>query len=195
MAQNSAVFFKTANAFRRWLQSHHAKEEELTLGFFKKHTGKTGISYAEALDDALCFGWIDGVRRGLDDERYTIRFSPRRPDSIWSQVNLRHMDRLLRAGRVEPAGREVYEARDKKRSGKYSFEQRKEIRLSPELEEVFRKNTRAWNFFSTQAPWYRRTAAFWIMSAKKIETRERRLARLIDDSANEQRLSVLAGKK
>lgn len=175
-------FFPSASAFRRWLDAHHASSPELLVGFYKVTSGRASITYAEALDAALCFGWIDGVRTGRDAASYTIRFTPRRPGSIWSRVNLRHVRRLTAAGLMAPAGLEAFRERNRARSGLYSFENRPRA-LAPAYARTFKANRRAWAWFAAQAPWYRRTTAFWVMSARKEETRLRRLAALIASSA------------
>jgi uncharacterized protein YdeI (YjbR/CyaY-like superfamily) len=188
-------FFASPAAFRTWLERHHAKAKVLWVGFHKRDTGVASITWPESVDEALCFGWIDGVRYRVDADRYMIRFTPRRADSIWSSVNIRRMKVLFRAGRVTPAGEAAWEARDAKRSGVYSFEQRKEVVLDPVLQRRFQANATAWGFFSDQAPWYRRTTVFWVMSAKKPETREKRLSTLIADSAARKRIKGLEREK
>ena len=179
-------FFGSASQFRRWLARNHAAERELTVGFHKASSGRGGLTYPRALDEALCFGWIDGVRRGIDDATYCIRFTPRKRDSIWSAVNVRHVQRLRREGRMTAAGLEAFQSRDRARSKLYSFENRPR-RLPPAYRERFAANERAWKWFNAQAPWYRRTAVFWVMSAKKEDTRLRRLFRLIAASARGRR--------
>jgi len=180
-------FFPTPAAFRKWLAANHAKTKELWVGFYKKHSGKPSISWPESVDEALCFGWIDGVRKRIDQESYTIRFSTRKPSSIWSVVNIRNAEKLIKEKRMEPAGLKAYEARKEYRSGIYSYEQR-----SPELEEKYalksRRNKAAWQFFQAQPPSYRKMINWWITSAKQEETRLKRLDKLIEASANGQRL-------
>lgn len=185
------VFFETAAEFRRWLESNHETETELLVGFHPKAPGRT-FAYPEALDEALCFGWIDGVRRSLGDGRWTIRFSPRKPKSIWSLVNIRHVERLTREGRMAQPGLNAFDGRDRTRSGLYSFEQRKALELDREATKAFKAKPKAWAFFQSQPPGYRRTATFWVVSAKKPETKHRRLAQLIDDSAKGRRLGMLS---
>jgi uncharacterized protein YdeI (YjbR/CyaY-like superfamily) len=187
-------FFATPDQFHKWLVKNHASAKELLVGFHKKSSGKKSITYPEALDEALCFGWIDGVRNSLNDDSYTIRFTPRRTKSIWSLVNVRHVERLKKEGRMQPAGLAAFELRDAKRTGIYSFENRPR-ELSIEVQKIFRANKEAWNFFNTQPPFYKRTIAFWVMSAKKEETRMRRLNRLIEASAREERVGILEPKK
>ena len=180
-------FFSSPEQFRRWLERNHDRAVELLVGFHKKASGKKSVTYAEALDEALCFGWIDGVRKNLDETSYTIRFTPRKPRSIWSNVNVRHVERLLKEGRMEPPGLAAYERRDAKRTGIYSFENRPR-ELSPEYEKIFRQNKAAWKFFQEQPPGYKRLMIFRTMSAKKEETRLRRLKQLIESSEKGERL-------
>jgi uncharacterized protein YdeI (YjbR/CyaY-like superfamily) len=184
-------FFATPAAWRSWLAAHHASEKELLVGFHKRDSGKPSITWPESVDEALCFGWIDGVRRRIDELSYSIRFTPRRATSIWSAVNLRRYAELEAAGRVEAAGRAVFAARDPKKSGLYSFEQRKQLVLPDELRAKLEKNKKAAAFFAGQAPWYQRAVTHWIASAKQEATRERRLAVLIEDSAAGRRIKPL----
>jgi uncharacterized protein YdeI (YjbR/CyaY-like superfamily) len=175
-------FFRSAEAFRRWLESHHGRQDELLVGFYKKDSGCGGITYPEALDEALCFGWIDGVRRRVDDVSYSIRFTPRRKRSIWSRVNLKRVEALEALGKMHAAGLAALARREPERTGVYSFEDRPR-ELDPAYEAEFKHHPEAWANFQARAPYYRRTAIFWVMSAKKEETRRRRLATLIQDSA------------
>jgi uncharacterized protein YdeI (YjbR/CyaY-like superfamily) len=177
------VFFKTQAAFRTWLQRHHTERRTLHVGFRKRHTGQASITWPEAVDEALCFGWIDGVRHRIDEASYTIRFTPRRPNSVWSTVNLRRVRALTRANRMAPRGLRAYRERNHKQSGLYSFEQRKSVRLALRHAKRFRTNRAAWQWFRSQAPWYRRTATFWVESAKQERTKLGRLATLISCSA------------
>jgi uncharacterized protein YdeI (YjbR/CyaY-like superfamily) len=178
------TFFATPAKFRAWLQKHHDTAPELLVGFYKKGTGKPSITWPEAVDQALCFGWIDGVRRSLDDERYMNRFTPRRPRSNWSAVNIKRANELIELGLMHPAGLKAFEARMEDRSAVYSYEQRHSIDLDSAYERRFRRNKKAWEYFNSKSPSYRTTAVYWVMSAKQEETRERRLARLIEDSAH-----------
>jgi uncharacterized protein YdeI (YjbR/CyaY-like superfamily) len=182
--------FRSARDFRSWLESHHAASTEINLRLRKAGAGGPGVTYAEALDVALGFGWIDGVRQAVDHRSYAVRFSPRRPRSIWSRVNLRHYARLQRAGLVAPAGRAAFAQRDPERSGRYSFESRPKV-LPPAYRRLFEKRPAAWKHFLAQPPSYRRTAIFWVVSAKQETTRQRRLAQLIADSAGGRRLRML----
>lgn len=186
------MFFKSSSEFRRWLEGNHALVTELWVGFYKKASGKTGITYAEAVDEALCFGWIDGVKKSVDAVSYTNRFTPRRSRSTWSLINTRRVEELKRLGRMMPAGFRAFQARDPRKSGIYSFENRPR-KLDAVLERIFRANKDAWEFFRAQPPGYQRTASWWVMSAKKDETRLSRLARLIIDSENRRRLAVVSG--
>jgi len=186
-------FFKSQVDFRKWLEKNHAKETELLVGFYKKDSGKPSITYPEALDEALCFGWIDGVRRSLGDEGYTIRFTPRKPKSIWSNVNVRHVERLKKEGRMAPAGLKAYELKDPTKTGIYSFENRPR-ELAPAYEKKFRANKKAWEFFESQPAGYKRLMIYRVMEAKQEETKERRLSQLIGASAKGERLGVLSTK-
>jgi uncharacterized protein YdeI (YjbR/CyaY-like superfamily) len=182
-------FFTEPDQFRQWLERNHDRAAELLLGFHKKSSEKKSITYAEALDEALCFGWIDGVRKSFNETSYTIRFTPRKPRSIWSNVNVRHVERLTKAGRMHPAGITVYAQRDPKRTGIYSFENRPR-ELSPEFEKIFRQNKAAWKFFQEQPPGYKRLMVFRTMSAKKEEARLRRLQQLIESSEKGVRMGI-----
>jgi len=186
-------FFKSQSEFRRWLEKNHAQETELLLGFYKKGSGKASITYPEALDEALCFGWIDGVRRSLGDDGYTIRFTPRKAKSIWSNVNVRHVERLKKLGRMAPAGLEAYALRDPKKTGIYAFENRPR-ELSPAYEKKFRSNKKAWEFFEKQPPGFKRLMIFRVMEGKQEETRQRRLAQLIEASAKGVRYGAIGPK-
>ena len=184
------LFFSDAAAFRAWLEKHHASEQEVWLGFYKASTGKGGISYKESVDEALCFGWIDGVRKSLDAERYVQRFTPRTAKSYWSAVNTTRAHELIAAGRMHPAGRAAFDRRDAGATARYSFE-RETAELSPADLARFKTNVKAWTYFASEAPWYRRVAVHWVVSAKREETRERRLAALIADSAAGRRIGAV----
>ena len=185
------TFFATAEEFRAWLEEHHANERELLVGFYKKGSGAPSITWSEAVDEALCFGWIDGVRRSLDAESYTIRFTPRQPRSTWSAVNIERAKELARLGRITPAGLKAFEARTDDRSAIYAYEQRHAAALDPEHERQFRANEQAWEFFDAQPPSYRKAAIWWVVSAKKDETKAKRLATLIEDSEAGRRVAPL----
>lgn len=187
-------FFATPDEFRAWLEANHESESEVVVGFYKKSTGRPSLTWTESVREALCFGWIDGVRRRIDGDSYSIRFTPRKRGSNWSLVNVRHVEELTRAGRMHPAGIEAFEARTPEKTGVYTYENRHEAKLSPEHEERFQANERAWEFFQAQPAGYRQTAIFWVVSAKREETRARRLATLIDDSAHHRRIGLLGGR-
>lgn len=184
------IFFETPADFRAWLEEHHADRSELLVGFHKKGTGRPSLTWPESVDQALCFGWIDGVRRGVDAISFSVRFTPRRKGSIWSRVNIRHVERLIAAGRMTRPGLEAYEARDEKKTGVYSFENRPK-KLAPAIVKRFKANAGAWAWFSSQPPYYRRVATWYVMEAKRPETRERRLAALIDFSSRGRRIGPL----
>ena len=179
-------FFEAPALFRDFLEAHHASSREIFVGFYKRSSGKPSLTWPESVDEALCYGWIDGVRRSLGAESYVIRFSPRRAKSIWSAVNVARMRALLRAGRVQPPGRRAFEERDRKRSKIYAYEQRKTARFDKASEKQFRANAGAWRFFQAQAPWYQRTTTWWVISAKKEETQKRRLGTLIACSSRQE---------
>jgi uncharacterized protein YdeI (YjbR/CyaY-like superfamily) len=178
------TFFATPEEFRAWLEENHETATELLVGFHKKSSGKASITWPESVEQALCFGWIDGVRRGLGDESYTIRFTPRKPSSTWSRVNLEKVEELKRRGLMRPAGLRAYDERREAKTGIYSYEQREAAELPAEYRERLRANAAAWDFWTSRPPSYRKAAVWWVVSAKKEETRERRLATLIEDSAN-----------
>jgi uncharacterized protein YdeI (YjbR/CyaY-like superfamily) len=177
------ITFETPAAFRRWLQQHHATEREVWVAYYRSSTGKPSMTWKESVDEALCFGWIDGIRKRIDGERYTNRFTPRRPGSNWSAINIERVGELIEQGRMRPAGLRAFEARREDRSGIYSYERRHEATFSPEFEKRFRAKKRAWAGFEARPPSYRQAAIVWVMSAKRPETRERRLAQLIEASA------------
>jgi uncharacterized protein YdeI (YjbR/CyaY-like superfamily) len=187
-------FFDSSSEFRDWLKTNHEHGEELVLGFYKKGSGKRGISYAESVDEALCFGWIDGVRKNLDAVSYSIRFTPRKSKSIWSLANLRRVDRLKKSGLMQRAGLESYSMRDPAKTGIYSFENASR-KLAVDEERKFMLEKNAWDFFLKQTPSYQRMAIWWIVSAKKDATRARRLSLLIEDSANERTLARFTRSK
>jgi uncharacterized protein YdeI (YjbR/CyaY-like superfamily) len=188
------TFFPTPEAFREWLHKHHGSEAELLVGFHKKASGEPSISWPESVDEALCFGWIDGVRHGVDDTSYTIRFTPRRPGSIWSAVNVRRARTLIAGGRMAPAGVTAFEARMENRTGQYSYEQRPDELIEP-YAGMLARNAPAHRFFSHQTPSYRRAATWWVISAKKDETRKQRAESLIELSAQGRQIpQFLAGK-
>jgi uncharacterized protein YdeI (YjbR/CyaY-like superfamily) len=177
------TFFATPAAFRAWLEAHHESAVELWVGFHKRASGTPSITWPESVDAALCYGWIDGLRKSLDENRYVIRFTPRRPGSIWSSINVKRVAALTKSGLMRPAGKAAFARKKKEKSGVYSFEQKQPVTLDAASQQRLEANPAAWKYFQSQAPWYRRTASFWVMSAKKAETRERRLQTLIADSA------------
>jgi len=187
-------YFATAAAFRRWLEENHATAAELLVGFRKVDSGKPSMTWKESVDEALCFGWIDGIRRRIDHESYSIRFTPRRPRSIWSAINTRRVAELDAEGRMAPAGLAAFRARDPARTELYSYEARNPA-LAPELEAELRASPAAWRYFQDEAPWYRRTASHWVMSAKKEETRRSRMATLIADCAAGRRIKVVPARR
>jgi uncharacterized protein YdeI (YjbR/CyaY-like superfamily) len=176
-------YFATPAEWRAWLEQHHATAAELWVGFHKRGSGRPSLTWPESVDQALCFGWIDGVRRRIDDERYAIRFTPRRKGSTWSNNNLKRVEELTRLGLMHQAGRNAHAARNAAKTGIYSYEQRGKAKLPPAMEARFKRNRKAWTFFQAQPAWYRRTSVWWVVSAKKEETRDRRLAALVTDSA------------
>jgi uncharacterized protein YdeI (YjbR/CyaY-like superfamily) len=187
-----ARIFSGPSEFREWLERNHGKVQELLVGIYNQRSSETSITYREALDEALCFGWIDGVRRSVNETTYCVRFTPRKARSYWSAVNIKRFGELKKQGRLAAPVLEAFEKRSQD-SGKYSFENRTE-KIDPAFEKQFQANKRAWEFFSAQAPWYRRTSAFWVMSAKKDETRLKRLGILMKDSENGKRLGMLTPK-
>ena len=180
MTAPKPLYFATPAKFRAWLEKNHDRNTELVVGFYKKASGKPSMTWSEAVDEALCFGWIDGVRHSVDDERYTNRFTPRRPTSNWSAVNVKRVKELTREGRMTPAGIKAFEVR--KQSGGYSYEQRNAARLTQADERRFKADQEAWAYFQARPPSYRKAATWWVASAKKPETRRKRLDQLIADS-------------
>jgi len=185
------TFFPTPADFRAWLDSNHGAAAELLVGFHKKGSGKPSITLPESVDEALCFGWIDGVRRSLGETAYTIRFTPRRPTSVWSAVNVARVAELTRLGRMREAGLRAFSLRTPERTGIYAFERREKARLSKAQQRRLRANRAAAAFFDSQPPGYRATATHWIVSAKQPATQERRLSQLIADSAAGLRIGPL----
>src|ERR1044072_8222743 len=176
-----AHFFKTPKAFRLWLETHHRDTTELWVGFYKKGSGKPSITWPEAVDQALGFGWIDGIRKSLDDESYMIRFTPRKPQSVWSAVNIARVEELTKQGVMTPAGLAAFQVRKENRSGIYSYEQRS-VDLPEPYTNKLKAEPRAWNFFESQSAWYRKSVNWWVISAKREETRIKRLEKLIEYS-------------
>ena len=184
-------FFSTPERFRAWLERNHTEAAELWVGFYKRDSGKASITWPQSVDEALCFGWIDGIRKSLGEESYVIRFTPRRPTSRWSAVNLRRMAALIAEKRVRPAGLHAFERRDEEKSKAYSYEQRHSAELGPAFERRFRANKKAWKWFQSEPPWYRRTATWYVVSAKREETRERRFGIQLDASVRGERIGLL----
>jgi uncharacterized protein YdeI (YjbR/CyaY-like superfamily) len=178
------TFFPTPGDFRAWLEAHHDKFPELFVGFYKKDSGKPSITWPESVQVALCFGWIDGVRKSIDETSYTIRFTPRKPTSTWSAINISLVRKLTKKGLMHPAGLKAFAARSARKSGIYSYEQRKSAEFTREQEKQFRANKTAWEFFRSQAPWYQRVTTYWVISAKREETKLKRLSSLIEHSQN-----------
>jgi uncharacterized protein YdeI (YjbR/CyaY-like superfamily) len=186
-------FFASPSAWRAWLERYCEKTQELWVGFHKRSSGKASITWPEAVDQALCFGWIDGVRKSIDETSYTIRFTARRARSIWSAVNIRRVEELNEAALMRPAGLKAFQERTAERSGIYAYEQKNSAGFGA-YEKQFRANKKAWKFFQAQPPWYRRTATWWVISAKKEDTRLKRLATLMADSEHSRTIRHLTRK-
>lgn len=184
------IFFESPDAFRDWLEEHHEQATELLVGFHKKVTGRPILTWPEAVDQALCFGWIDGVRKSLDENSYVIRFTPRKPRSNWSSVNIKRVEELTALGLMQPAGLKAFSERDEAKAQLYSYEARRRG-LDEQYENIFRENTTAWNFFQSQAPSYQKAASWWVRSAKREETRLKRLTTLIEASEQGRRIAAL----
>jgi uncharacterized protein YdeI (YjbR/CyaY-like superfamily) len=179
---SSPIFFPGAAEWRQWLAEHHSSESEVLVGLHKKASGRGGMNWSEAVDEALCFGWIDGVRRRVDEDSTSLRFTPRKARSTWSAVNIAKAEQLIASGLMQPAGLRAFEARTEENSRIYAFEQG-EVELPPEALEHLKAHPQAWSYWSSRPPGYRRIAAWWVISAKRSQTRERRLATLIEDCA------------
>lgn len=179
--KGAVTFFKTQDDFRKWLESHHEKETELIVGFYKVDSGKPSMNWSQSVDQALCFGWIDGVRRSIDQESYCIRFTPRRKNSNWSAINIKKIEDLTKAGLMRPAGIKAFALREENTSGIYSYENDTTF-LDSKYEIQFRENKKAWDFFMKKAPSYRKAIMRWIMSAKQEKTRQSRLEKTIKES-------------
>jgi uncharacterized protein YdeI (YjbR/CyaY-like superfamily) len=178
---NNIKFFKSEEVLRKWFEKNHAKAADLWIGYYKRASGKKGVVYKQALDIALCFGWIDGIVKGIDEHQYCQRYTPRRKGSIWSAINIKKIDELIKKGLVAPAGLKAYNGRDKAKTNLYSFEQ-KNLKFPPALEKKFKRNKKAWENFNFMIASYKRPATWWVISAKQEETRQRRLDELIRDS-------------
>lgn len=188
------TYFKTQAEFRKWLEKNHEKLLELWVGFHKKSTLKPSITYPQALDEALCFGWIDGVRKNVNESSYTIRFTPRKKQSHWSAVNIKRFNELSELKLIQPAGVKAFQGSDIKKALKYS-EERKSAKLNLRYEKQFKSNKKAWEFFAAQPPGYQRVCVFWIMSAKQEATQQKRLALLMSYSHNQKRLEMFKPNK
>jgi uncharacterized protein YdeI (YjbR/CyaY-like superfamily) len=186
-AKKTATFFETQEEFRKWLEIHHEKETELIVGFYKVGSGKPSMNWSQSVDQALCFGWIDGIRKSIDKESYSIRFTPRRSTSIWSAINIRKVEKLTKAGLMKDAGIKAFKSRKQDRSRIYSYEN-DVISLDSNYEKQFRKDKIAWDFFTNQAPSYQRAIIRWIMSAVQGKTRQSRLEKAIQESRKQKRL-------
>ena len=188
-------FFRTQSEFSSWLERNHDTARELWVGYYRKSTGRRSISWPESVDEALCFGWIDSVRKSIDDDRYMNRFSPRRAGSTWSARNVERARELIELGLMRPAGRKAFEARAEDRSSIYSYEQRRVTPLDKRYERQFRRNKKAWTFFQSSPPSYRQAAIHWVMAAKRDDTRERRLETLIENSAKGETVPPLTPRR
>jgi uncharacterized protein YdeI (YjbR/CyaY-like superfamily) len=181
------VYFKSQEEFRKWLSENHSTASELVVGFYKVKSRRFNMTWSQSVDQALCYGWIDGIRRSVDDESYSIRFTPRRPDSVWSNINIKKVEELSEKGLMTNAGLDVFNKRKTETSGIYSFENGIQ-ELPVNLLEIFQKNIKAWNFFTCQSPSYRKTMTHWIVSAKQEMTKLSRLQKVIEASENEKRI-------
>ena len=188
-------FFPTPAEFRAWFEAHHDKFQELFVGFHKKSSGKPSITWPESVQVALCFGWIDGVRKSIDETSYMIRFTPRKPTSTWSAININFVRELTKKRLMHPAGLKAFAARNSKKSAIYSYEQFKNAQFTREQAKQFRANKAAWEFFRSQPPWYQRVTTYWVISAKKEETKLRRLSLLIENSQNRRSIRQLTPTK
>lgn len=188
------TFFKTSADLNKWFEKNHSSALELWIGFYKKDSGRITVIYKEAVDEALCFGWIDGIRKGIDEFGYTNRFTPRKKKSTWSAINIKRVGELKKLKKMKPPGLKAFEERDGKRTNLYSFEQQKNPTLPAPFVKQFKANTKAWNHFSSQAPWYQRTSVWLVISAKREETKIKRLKELIHHSENERTIPQLTRK-
>jgi uncharacterized protein YdeI (YjbR/CyaY-like superfamily) len=184
------IFFASPEELRDWFDAHHQTADELWVGYHRKATGRPTVSWPQAVDEALCVGWIDGVRYRLDEERHAQRFTPRRKGSIWSAINTKRAGELVAEGRMRPAGKRAFEARSPEKTAIYSYE-REVAAFTKEQQARFEADTAAWAFFQAQAPSYRRSITHWVSSAKRDETRERRFEKLLEDSRAGRRTGVL----
>jgi uncharacterized protein YdeI (YjbR/CyaY-like superfamily) len=183
----TVVFFVNPSDFRKWLKRNQASSKEVWVGYYKKNSGKPSMTWPESVDEALCYGWIDGLRKSIDKISYKIRFTPRRRLSVWSATNIKRARELIARKRMRPAGLKAFEARRPNKCGIYSYEQRR-AELEEPYKSMLRKNKSAWDFFQLQSPWYRKQMGWWVVTARKEETRWRRLQKLTDVSAQRKRL-------
>ena len=190
--ESDPIFFRNPAEYRKWLEKNHATAKELWIGYYKKATGKPSLTWEQTVDESLCFGWIDGIRKSIDEVSFKQRVTPRRPTSVWSQINIRKIGELSKAGLMQPAGLAAFEKRDSKRT--YSYESFA-APLGRDQEKIFRANKKAWEFWQAQPAGYKRLASWYVMSAKQEATRQRRLERLIVDSAAGRRIGMLETKK
>jgi uncharacterized protein YdeI (YjbR/CyaY-like superfamily) len=188
VAKKKPTFFPSSSDFHAWLRAHHDRATELLVGMFKRDSGKPSITWSESVDAALCFGWIDGVRKRIDEASYSIRFTPRRPQSIWSAINTKRAQALIEEGIMQPAGIAAFKRRSEEKSRVYTYEQKNPAKLGRKFERQFRARKKAWHFFRAQAPFYQKMAIGWIMGAKREETRRKRFARLLRDSSQLRRI-------
>jgi uncharacterized protein YdeI (YjbR/CyaY-like superfamily) len=185
------VFFPNKSDLREWFEKNSQTEQELIIGYYKKASGKPSVDWSQSVDEALCFGWIDGIRKRIDDERYQIRFTPRNPKSHWSKVNIEKAENLIKQGLMKPAGLQLFKDRDKQKSGQASYE-RKQVALRKDFAQLIKRNKKAWNYFDKKlAPSYKKASIHWVMSAKQEETKLRRLNILIDSSEKEEKIPPL----
>ena len=190
----SLLFFPTQSHLHKWFEKNHNKVDELWIGYYKKGTGKPSITWQESVDEALCFGWIDGIRKSIDEESYKIRFTPRRKGSIWSAVNTRRIKELIKLGSVKPSGLKIFNNRDEKKTNRYSFEQ-KEAKFPAEFEKKLKANKKAWKYFQKLPPYAKRLSTWWVTSAKREETKINRLDILIKCSEEERKIPRLVISK
>lgn len=193
-ASLAIVYFRSPADLRAWFDQHHQTAQELWVGYYKKNSREPSITWPESVDEALCFGWIDGIRRSVDEMRYTIRFTPRRPGSTWSAVNIARVQALKEAGRMHQAGLQAFEARQENKSGIYSYEQRRD-QLDEPYASLLQSNQAAWDFYQAQPASYRKAVNWWVVSAKMEDTRLKRLAQLVEDSANSRTIAQFTRRK
>ncbi len=183
----SVKFFKNPALLRKWFEKNHEKSTEQWIGYYKKATKKPSITWDESVEEALCFGWIDGLRKSIDDTAYKIRFTPRKPNSFWSLKNMKTMDLLIKEKRMKPAGMAIFEKRKEENTGVYAFEQKVFTELPKDYVALFKTNKKAWSYFDRQAPSYKKLAIYWVVSAKQEKTRDKRINDLIEASEHELR--------